>query len=261
MGRALAEGWIQKGSSKNYDVYLIDPHVHSTTTDSSVPQDRLFTSPDSLPDVVPDKIVFAFKPQIIKDIVPLYDRFQNANCPFISIAAGTTLDTLKSATKAPLPSSSPWVRVMPNLAATVGYGVAGLFTDAALNPEQKESIRILFSRVGKAFWVDSEDMIDRVTAISGSGPAYFFRFVESLSKAALNLGFTQDQADLMAQETFLGSAALLKQGETASTWRQRVTSPGGTTAAALDSFEQEGLDDLVRNATQAAYNRARELAG
>ena len=259
MGRALAGGWKNKENRADYDVYLIDPHIHSALDNSTFPPDRLFTSPEELPNITPDIVVFSVKPQSIKSVIPLYNQFQNSRCSFISIAAGTSLDTLKGASNSPLQSPSPWVRVMPNLSATVGCGVTGLFTDAPLSPNEKEMIRELFLRVGEAFWVNSEDIIDRVTAISGSGPAYFFRFVESLTKAALDLGFTQDQAELMARETFLGAAALLKQGETASTWRQRVTSPDGTTAAAMDAFERGNVDVLVKHATQAAYDRAKEL--
>lgn len=254
MGSALAKGWKQGHYRDIYDVYIIDPQSDSSKDHNT------FSFPDEIPHIEPDIVIFALKPHIIQAVIPQYDRFQNPMTPFISIAAGTSLEALKNASTIALPSPSPWIRVMPNMGATVGFSITGLYTDASLTVDQMDQICDLFLSVGKAFWVESEDMIDRVTAISGSGPGYFFRFVESLTQSAVNMGFTREQAELMAQETLFGAAALLQQGETAEIWRQRVTSLGGTTAAALETFDRNNLDDIVKNATQAAYDRARELS-
>ncbi len=258
MGKALSNGWKAQSHRDKYDVYIVHPHIDPQTNQ----KDKHFASIEdlclALGDRAPSMVIFAVKPQVIKEVVPLYGRFQSPNCPFISIAAGTSLAALK-ASSGDNPTPSPWVRVMPNLGATVGWGVAGLFSEDPLTLDQQEGIRDLFLSVGKAFWVDSEDMIDRVTAISGSGPAYFFRFVESLTQAAVTLGFSQETAELMAQETLHGASELLKEGGNAALFRQRVTSPGGTTAAALSVFDTKGLDSLVDAAVKAAYNRAKEL--
>jgi pyrroline-5-carboxylate reductase len=252
MGMGLAQGWKTGSHRDRYEVHIVTPHVKKIPAGEDY---NVYPSPDDLPDLQPSMVVFAVKPQLMKDVVPLYTRYQNPDCVFVSIAAGTPLIALKEATG----RDSSWVRAMPNLAVTVGEGLTGLWREDPLTPEQREQVLDLFLSVGKAFWVDSEDQIDRMTALSGSGPAYFFRWSEALLAAALEMGFSQQQANLIAQETFLGAAKLLKQGETPSLWRQRVTSPGGTTAAALAIFEERGIDQLVKEAVDAAYHRAKEL--
>lgn len=249
MGSALIKGWKEAGLEN--DVRLIGPHLPFVIKTSYPTPSELH---ETEPNFNPDFIIFAVKPQVIENVLPLYRPLHN-NCVFISIAAGIPISTLKKH----LGESCLCVRVMPNLGATVRCSVSGLYTGDPLSKLQKDLVLHLFEAVGSAFWVKSEDQIDAVTAISGSGPGYVFRFIESLIKSAIALGFDHALAEKIAKETFKGAITLLEQGGTPQEWRQRVTSPGGTTAAALAVFEEQNLDTLMEEAVRGALTRAREL--
>lgn len=201
-------------------------------------------------------LVLAVKPQQMREaLAPMSGRLQHQIV--VSIAAGLTLDTL-----------SRWlggyrriVRAMPNTPALIGAGVAGLcaLPDVALN-ERLAAERVL-QAAGTTLWVEDEAMMDAVTAISGSGPAYLFLFIEALEQAALELGFSAEQARLLALETTLGSARLAAGSlDPASVLRQRVTSKGGTTEAALKVMLEQGVVTGIVAGTKAAEARGRELA-
>ncbi len=201
-------------------------------------------------------LVLAVKPQQMREaLAPMSGRLQHQIV--VSIAAGLTLDTL-----------SRWlggyrriVRAMPNTPALIGAGVAGLcaLPDVALN-ERLAAERVL-QAAGTTLWVEDESMMDAVTAISGSGPAYLFLFIEALEQGALELGFSAEQARLLALETTLGSARLAAGSpDPASVLRQRVTSKGGTTEAALKVMLEQGVVTGIVAGTKAAEARGRELA-
>jgi len=174
----------------------------------------------------------------------------------VSIAAGVTLATFA----AHLPAGTSVLRSMPNTPATVGRAVTGLAAAAAVTDEERALVRRLFETVGSVIEV-SEEQIDPLSTISGSGPAYVFLLIEEFTKAAIGKGFAETEARLMAEQTFIGATALLEaSGEDPAELRRRVTSPKGTTERAIAVLQDAGLDGLFALATDAALARARELA-
>lgn len=259
MGTALYEGWKK---SWDYDVLLIDPNKEDELNVYSS-LDKLLMNISSLQKAyIPDYVVFAVKPQILRDVAPLYKKFSADKSLFISIVAGVSTKTMKDC----LGTEAFCVRVMPNLPATVQYGLAGIYSPDQLSQSQRLSILELFHAVGEAFWVSTEDQVDQITALSGSGPAYVFRLMEAMMAAGRNHGFSKEQASVIAYQTFRGAIHLLEMGgmadeleETVVNWRKRVTSPGGTTEAGLKVFEEENIDQLFDKVVSAAYMRAKEL--
>ena len=205
-----------------------------------------------------DVVVLAVKPQVmpkaLEDLAPAIENGQLV----LSIAAGSTVASLESA----LGSETPIVRAMPNTPALIGHGMCGLFASAACKPHHREQAERIMKAGGEVLWVEDESLMDVVTAVSGSGPAYFFLLTESLANAGMALGLAEDDALKLAVHTAEGAGALLtRSDETPAILRERVTSPGGTTQAALEVFESGGFRDLVRQAVGAANQRGRELAG
>ena len=203
-----------------------------------------------------DIIVLAVKPQVMKSVCTKLDLGER-NPLVVSIAAGIPLASLQSWIK----SEAAIIRCMPNTPALVGKGASGLFANERTSEEQKSFASQLMGAIGISVWVKSETAIDAVTAISGSGPAYFFLFLEAMQEAAADMGLEKDVAELLCVHTALGAAELALQSEDdVGELRRQVTSPGGTTERALREFESGGLRDLVRKAVLAAKQRSEELA-
>jgi pyrroline-5-carboxylate reductase len=205
-----------------------------------------------------DVIVLAVKPQVMKTVLESVKRVRlKKNAFIVSIAAGLPIGLLQGW----LGIDHPIVRVMPNTPALVKAGVSGLFASKQTSVEQKQTAESVLRAVGSVIWVDKEALIDAVTAVSGSGPAYFFYFIEALERAALDNGLSKQQARLLSLETAFGAAKLaLESNADAVTLREQVTSPGGTTEAAIKVFEERGLTEIFSRAVSAAVERARELA-
>ena len=207
----------------------------------------------------PDAVVLAVKPQNAAEVMPLVAPIVGGSTVVLSIMAGTTLAFLTET----LPPGSAIVRSMPNTPAAIGRGI----TVAVPNPQvalaQRDLAHRLLAATGSVEWVEDEALLDPVTALSGSGPAYVFLLAESLAKAGAAAGLPPDLAARLARATVAGSGELLHQSPLdPATLRQNVTSPGGTTAAALGVLmSEEGLDRLMREAVAAATRRSRELAG
>lgn len=202
-----------------------------------------------------ETIVLAVKPQQMRDAVaPLIGRLGSQLV--ISIAAG-----LRVADIARWLGNHPRiVRTMPNTPALIGAGITGLYAAAEVDSEQRQLANTILSAVGSTVWVDDEAQVDAVTAISGSGPAYVFYFIEALESAALELGFDEASARQLAVETTLGAARLAAQShEAPGVLRERVTSKGGTTEAALRSLATDNVAAAITKAAQAAAARGREL--
>lgn len=205
--------------------------------------------------------IFSVKPQYLKQVVHDCKPFLQNNTLVISVAAGISSTTLSQWLGSP---EQPWtrlVRCMPNTPALIGSGAAGLLAlDGVSDGDIKVADQLLKS-VGQTVWVDSDDHIDAVTALSGSGPAYVFLFLQALIESGVQLGLTETQARDLALATVDGATQLASLSpEDLITLRQRVTSEGGTTAAALAVFEREGFVGTVHEAMQAAHARAAELA-
>jgi len=205
-----------------------------------------------------DLIVLAVKPRSIASACASLQPALAGRAPvFVSVVAGVTLARIEAL----LGSGLALVRCMPNTPALIGAGAAGLYANRHTSPEQKRGIEELMNSVGICAWCERESDIDSITALSGSGPAYFFLFMEALQNAAQRLGLEQSLAERLTSQTALGAAELARASEHGlAELRAQVTSPGGTTEAALARFEQGGFRDLVDGAVAAAAERARELA-
>ncbi len=203
-------------------------------------------------------VVIAVKPQVLQSILsPLADAF-NANTPLIiSVVAGITVSSIEQW----LESEHAVVRIMPNTPALVGVGACGLYANQRVSKEQREISQQITDSVGKSAWLEIEQNIDAVTALSGSGPAYFMLFIKSLIDSAIDAGIEPETAKILAVQTAAGSAALIEDSnKNLQTLIDDVTSPGGTTEQALKSFKESKLPASVDNAFKAALLRAGELA-
>lgn len=203
-------------------------------------------------------VVLAVKPQIMGAVARTLAPLLPAAKPLcVSIAAGIRLRELTHW----LGSDVPLVRCMPNTPALIGVGASALFAQAQVSASQRDAAEHLLRAVGTSLWVEDERQLDAVTAISGSGPAYFFAFMEALEAAGTELGLPPATARLLTQQTALGAARMaLESDDPPALLRQRVTSKGGTTAAALEQFEAGGLAALVQRAAQAAQQRSCSMA-
>lgn len=210
-----------------------------------------------------DIIFLAVKPQNLADaLLPLSQQNFWQSALIISIVAGMT--TQKIQTFLNDNSKLKIVRVMPNTPALINQAMSGIFANENVDENNKQIAQNLLTSVGKILWLQNERQIDAITAISGSGPAYVFLFLEALQNAAQNLGFDSNQAELLALQTLLGAALLAKNSielgkDNFAQLRQKVTSKGGTTAAALDVFFKNNFENLVENACKAAEQRSIEL--
>ena len=204
-------------------------------------------------------IVLAVKPQILPAVLAGIRAALKTERPLIvSIAAGIRADTIAKQ----LDGLCPVVRVMPNTPALVRAGAAALYAAGDVTAKQRQLATRIMQAVGIAVWLDDESLLDTVTAVSGSGPAYFFLIIELLGKIAVDMGLDREQARMLTIETALGAARMLKEtGMDAATLRQQVTSPGGTTEQAIQVFRDGGLEQLLRRALTACHARSVELAG
>ena len=205
--------------------------------------------------------VFAVKPQQMREVVLQCKPWLKTDTLVISIAAGIAIGSLTTWLGLPPTPFERVVRCMPNTPALVGAGVTGMAAPASLPAADRETAANLLRAVGQVVWVDHDQAIDAVTALSGSGPAYVFLFLESLIAGALALGLTDAQARTLALATLSGSTKLAAEStESPAILRERVTSKGGTTAAALEIFEQQHFSKIVMQAMAAADHRAAELS-
>lgn len=205
-----------------------------------------------------DVVILAVKPQIMadvcRDIAPVV---QNTRPLMVSIAAGLTSSTLDEW----LGGGLPLVRVMPNTPSLVGKGAAGLYANSAVSDEQKKTVESIFNSIGKALWLDDEEQLHAVTALSGSGPAYFFLMLEALEAAATEAGIEAATARELAIQTMAGAAEMAARSEhDPAQLKRNVMSPGGTTEQAILTFEDGGMRALVEKAYKAARDRSQEMA-
>ena len=204
-----------------------------------------------------DLIVLAVKPQIMRSVAIDLTPALGANSVVVSIAAGIPLRALQTW----LGADTAIVRAMPNTPAMLLEGATGLFANQHVDPTKRDLVTTIFQAIGYACWVETEAQIDAVIAVSGSGPAYFFRIIEIMQKVGQELGLPEQIARELSLQTALGSTRMATEsGVGAAQLREQVTSPGGTTQAALNTFEQLGLEATFREAMRSALNRAEEMA-
>jgi pyrroline-5-carboxylate reductase len=257
MGGAMLEGWLSVGLSPDA-VAVIEPKpsqaLRSLCDERGM---RLNPPPGTL--AAPEVLVLAIKPQTLEAAAEAVNPLVGPDTLLVSILAGKTIHDLR----ARLPNARAVVRAMPNLPASVRRGATGAAASAEVGERQKAEAQALLASVGHVEWLDSEDRIDAVTALSGSGPAYVFHLVECLAEAGAAAGLPADVAMRLARAMVIGAGELLAQSTLpAAALRESVTSPGGTTAAALEVLMREGgLAALMREAVAAAKRRAEELSG
>ncbi len=205
-----------------------------------------------------DVVILAVKPQVMAELLPgIADAVRENGALVISIAAGITLQSMQDR----LGAETAIVRCMPNTPALLRCGASGLYASEQVSEQQKAHAERILSAVGITAWVDSETDLDTVTALSGSGPAYFFLFMEAMIDRASAMGLERDTAAQLCMQTALGAARMALENEVDLVeLRRRVTSPGGTTERAVESFEHGGLRGIVSDALQAAADRAAEMA-
>jgi pyrroline-5-carboxylate reductase len=205
-----------------------------------------------------DTLVLAVKPQVMRDVCAELGAVLGVARPLIvSIAAGIRLGQLREW----LGRDLPIVRAMPNTPALIGAGATGLVANALAGADERARAEAMLATAGRTAWIDREELMDTVTALSGSGPAYFFLLVEALEDAAVAQGLPRETARMLASQTGLGAGRMLAEsGEAPARLRERVTSPGGTTAAALAAFDAGGFRQLVARAVEAATARGKELS-
>jgi pyrroline-5-carboxylate reductase len=256
MGGAMLRGWLD-GGLRAAGVAVIEPHPSPELLALSA--ERGFALNPGSPKT-PDVFVLAVKPQALAAAAPSLQALAGRETLVLSIVAGKTIADLA----ARFPAARAFARVMPNTPAAVGRGASAGAANSAVGETQRRWAETLMRAVGMFEWVGDEALIDAVTALSGSGPAYAFALVEAMAKAGEAVGLKADLAMRLARATVEGAGELMaREPRTpAATLRQNVTSPGGTTAAALGVLQgSEGLDALLARAVTAARDRARELSG
>lgn len=255
MGGAMLEGWIARGLDPAR-IAVLDPsppdEMRAVLAQNGIPADHEF--PQGL---APTAVLLAVKPQVMRDVLARVAPRCGSQALVISVAAGIPISAFESAFGA----DQPIVRAMPNTPAAIGRGMIVACPNGKVSGAQKDLADSLLSAGGEVAWIEDEGLMDAVTAVSGSGPAYVFHLVEAMAEAGRAAGLPEDLAMRLARVTVAGAGELLRRApESAATLRRNVTSPGGTTAAALSVLTAEdGLTDLMRRAVEAAARRSREL--
>ncbi|MGB0844659.1 MAG: pyrroline-5-carboxylate reductase [Alphaproteobacteria bacterium] len=255
MGYAMLAGWLSQNSGLIF--HVVEPIAELRERAALAGAATYAAASELASEIMPAIVIFAVKPQVMDKVAPEYKSYAGSDCTFVSVAAGVTINSLKTY----LSDNTPIIRSMPNTPAAIGEGMFVSYANELVSEEAKTLTDKLLAVSGKTAWIESESLMDAVTAISGSGPAYMFHFIECLSKAGENLGLPKDLSLEMAIQTMAGAANLARQSDTPpGTLREQVTSPAGTTAAALEVFmSEDGLSPLVNEATEAARDRGVEL--
>src|SRR6185312_13534806 len=256
MGSAMLRGWIASGAASQF--VAVEP-AGAPPSLSPAPEVAFHRDAGDLSaDLVPDAVVFAVKPQIIDYVLPAYRRWARPQTVFLSIAAGTTIAKLSRHL-----GEAAIVRAMPNTPAAIGRAISVACPNPRVTGAQRMLCEGLLAAIGESAWVEDEALMDAVTAVSGSGPAYVFLLIEALAAAGIKSGLPEELAMRLAKATVSGSGELARlASEVPSRLRENVTSPGGTTRAALDVLmAADGMQQLFDRAVAAATRRSRELAG
>lgn len=254
MGQAMISAILAKKLSSPYDVTVCD--ISKNRRNYLEKEYNVIVTGDiRMAAESGEVLVLAVKPQNASDVMDELNGLIKPRILVLSIMAGVKIDTMRSGLNHKL-----IVRVMPNTPAQIGEGMSVWTATDDVNEQQRKLTGSILGAMGKEAYVEDEDSIDKATAVMGSGPAYFFLFVESLIDAAMNIGMSRDTAMELVLQTMLGSGHYIqKSGKTPAELRKMVTSPGGTTAEALSVFEKEGFARTITQAVNAAYNKAKKL--
>ena len=255
MGSAMLRGWIAGNVAPRF--LVIEP-AGLPSDFTSVAEITWYPAAEALPnDLSPKAVIFAVKPQVVDEVVPIYRRWARPGTLFLSIVAGKTVAGLTRHLGA-----AAIVRTMPNTPASIGRGITVAYANPLVSAEQRRLCDGLLRAMGESAWVEDEALLDAVTAVSGSGPAYVFLMIEALAAAGEAEGLPAGLALQLARCTVAGSGELARLStESPAELRKNVTSPGGTTQAALEVLmARDGLEPLIKRAVGAATARSRELA-
>jgi pyrroline-5-carboxylate reductase len=259
MGFAMLQGWLALKALAPTDVQVVEPSepLRSRAAALGVRAVESVDEVSALP--APGLVVLAVKPQVMGDVLPSYVKFSQAGSAFLSIAAGIGTPFMAQR----LGAETPIIRCMPNTPAAIGKGMLVYCKNTLVSAECEAFVRSLLTASGRVARVEDESLIDAVTAVSGSGPAYVFHFIECLTDAGVSAGLPQEIAAELAMQTAMGASALAAESsDTPAKLREQVTSPNGTTAAALAVLMRDGaLKKLVGKAVEAARRRSVELGG
>jgi len=255
MAYALIKGLLNNGFDAN-QINISDPNEELLRNRESELKVTTYSDNTSLLSNS-DIIFFAVKPQVLSSVCLELKGVVKSKHLFVSIVAGIRSSDINRW----LGGNFALIRTMPNTPALFQSGVTGLFANEVVDNEQKTLVDSILSSVGECFWVNEEKLIDAITAISGSGPAYFFLLMESMKQAGMALGLDEETANSLSIQTAYGASLMAnKTGKDSRTLRTEVTSPNGTTQSAIESFQDQNFEGIVANATRAAYDRARELS-
>lgn len=257
MGYAMLAGWLKAGQLAAGEVFVVEPAdaLRARAADLGV---KVAARADAIePGAAPELIILAVKPQVIRAVTAEYTRFADSGTTFLSVAAGTSVATFTGI----LGEDTPVIRCMPNTPAAIGKGMMVVFANARVSTSTLGFVDALLATSGAVAHIDDESLMDAVTAVSGSGPAYIFHFIECLTAAGQSAGLTAETAKLLAMQTVFGAASLAAESnEEPGVLRQQVTSPNGTTAAALGVLMGgDRLKALITEAVEAARARSEEL--
>jgi pyrroline-5-carboxylate reductase len=254
MGSAMLRGWLARGLDAK-DVAVIEPYPSEEMSALAAKGIRLNPSPKDVGGIA--ALVVALKPQMFREAGAMLKSFAGPSTLVVSIMAGATIASLAEV------CGGSVVRAMPNTPAAIGRGITVAVAAKDVSATQRAVADALLRATGLVEWIDDESLMDAVTAVSGSGPAYIFLLAEELARAGVEAGLPPELATKLARETVAGSGELLHRSELPSaTLRQNVASPGGTTAAALEVLTgPDGMQSLLTRAVAAATKRSRELAG
>jgi len=260
MGMALLDGWLSNGIRSGQEIAVIEPNpnpgLEALVKDTGL---VVLSDPSAADLTSAGAVILAVKPQVLAEVLSGLPIRDLEGAVFISIAAGISVAAMAEH----LGESAPIIRAMPNTPASIGKGITGYYASTAVTAAQKKLCQALLSSVGQTVELSDESEIDMVTAVSGSGPAYVFYLIECMAEAGRQAGLDEAVAMELAKATVEGAGALAMTSETSpSDLRRNVTSPGGTTEAALKILQSdEGLQKLISDAVSAAVARAKELNG
>ncbi len=254
MARAIMGGLLANGYPAA-QIWASEPDLSKLT--DLAEQGLQITSDNNVAVAAADAVILAVKPQVMKQVVtPMADAVQAKQPLIISVAAGISAESLVSW----LGGDVALVRCMPNTPALVQQGASGLFANAQVSAQQRSQAEQVMQATGIALWVNSEAELDAVTAVSGSGPAYYFLVMEAMIDAGMKLGLSEDVATQLTLQTAQGAATMAAASEfSAAELRRRVTSPNGTTERAINSYEDAGLRQIFMDGMQACSDRSEEL--
>ncbi|MEJ2015132.1 MAG: pyrroline-5-carboxylate reductase [Limibacillus sp.] len=257
MGGALLDGWLARNLPPS-DVFIVEPFEEAREALNAKGVTAVAAAGELPGDLEPAIVMLAVKPQMMDDALPAYRRFVRPGCFFLSIAAGKTISYFEQH----LGEEAAIVRSMPNTPAAVGRGITVYCPNDRTSAEQAALAGELLAAIGEVDSVEEEGLLDAVTALSGGGPAYVFLLIECMTRGGIEAGLPEALAERLARSTVAGAGELARRSEDpASTLRQNVTSPGGTTLEALKVLmAEDGMEPLFVKAIAAATKRSRELA-